>query len=158
MFERFTDEARRVLFFARARTSERNGETITPEDLLGGIVVAVPNLVPRFTSEQVDALTCRETAENFMQRLFSDEATWVARAQKEIPFSATVKLAVERAVQEADDLGDNSVRPGHLLLGLLRDEETLAWRTLHEAGVRLREVRRILGEEGSGRRHGDEER
>lgn len=155
MFERFTEEARRVLF-ARARTSERNGETITSEDLLGGIVVAAPNLVLRFASEHLDALTPRETAEDFMRRLFSDEATWVAKARKEIPFSAAVKLAVERAVQEADDLGDNSVRPEHLLLGLLRDEETLAWRTLHEAGVRLREVRRVLGEDDRGRRNGEE--
>jgi hypothetical protein len=35
MFERFTEDARRTLFFARAKTAQRGGDSITPEDLLG---------------------------------------------------------------------------------------------------------------------------
>jgi hypothetical protein len=39
------------------------------------------------------------------------------------------------------------VRPEHLLIGLLREEGTEVWRTLNEAGVTLREVRRVLSYE-----------
>ena len=42
MFERFTEEARRSLFFARHKTTERNGFAITDEDLLHGISLAAP--------------------------------------------------------------------------------------------------------------------
>ena len=33
MFERFTEEARTALFFARARTADRDGDAITSEDI-----------------------------------------------------------------------------------------------------------------------------
>jgi ATP-dependent Clp protease ATP-binding subunit ClpA len=146
MFERFNEDARRAVFFARLKTLDRDGDMITSEDLLSGIVMAVPDVVVRFASQRTDALTPREVVEDFMRRL-EDQPTWITRASKEIPFSVALRLVLERAIQEANDLGHKTVRPEHLLLGLLRDENTEAWRTLQEAGVRLREVRRILGED-----------
>ena len=67
--------------------------------------------------------------------------------EREVPFSPDVKIALKRAVQEADDLGHESIRPEHLLLALMREENTDAWRTLQKVGVTLREVRRVLGGE-----------
>lgn len=148
MFERFNEDARRAVFFARVSTSERDSDTITSEDLLSGIVIAVAGVLVRFASQPTDALTRAKAVEDFMLRL-EDQPNWITRASKEIPFSVAVKLVLERAVQEADDLAHTTIRPEHLLLGLLRDENTEAWRTLQEAGVRLREVRRIMGEEPS---------
>jgi ATP-dependent Clp protease ATP-binding subunit ClpC len=145
MFERFDEDARRSLFFARGVAAERDGDEITSEDLLGGIVMGAPHAVARFASQQTDNLVRRETGEQFLRRVFGDERAQTGAASKAIPFSAAVKLAIERGVQEADDLRHTTVLPEHLLLGLLRDEKTQAWRTLHEAGVSLREVRRIMG-------------
>ncbi len=66
---------------------------------------------------------------------------------REIPFSSSVKLALERSVQEADDLRHKFIRPEHLLLGLLREEDTGEWRTLQKVDVTLREVRRVMSAE-----------
>ena len=148
MFERFTEEAARALFFARAKTADRDGDAITSEDLLDGILMVAPEVVARFAPASASALTPPETIEEFMQR--PDEAAWRMRAGKEIRFSEGARLALERATQEADDLRHHDVRPEHLLLGILRDERTEAWRTLNESGVTLREMRRILGEGGDG--------
>ena len=146
MFERFTEDARRVLFFARAKATARYGDSIAPEDLLGGILWAVPRAVPRFQSQSTEALTPTETAEDFMSRLASDKGLQT-HTSREIPFSTTTKMALRRAAEEADDLRHTAIRPEHLLLGLLRDEKSHAWRILHEAGVTLREVRRVMSEE-----------
>jgi ATP-dependent Clp protease ATP-binding subunit ClpC len=146
MFERFTEDARRVLFFARFKTTERYGDSITPEDVLGGIVWAVPHVVVRFESQPTEALTPTETAEDFMSRLAHDKnlQTYTSR---EIRFSATTKVALQRAAEEADELRHTAIRPEHLLLALLRDENSQASRTLNEAGVTLREVRHVMAEE-----------
>ena len=45
MFERFDDDARRSLFFARAETTERDGESISTEDLLDGIALGAPRAI-----------------------------------------------------------------------------------------------------------------
>jgi ATP-dependent Clp protease ATP-binding subunit ClpC len=147
MFERFTDGARRALFFALANAVERGDNTISSQDLLHGIAMAVPSLAARFAPGRTDGISARETEEDLMFRL-QNEDTSSGRPTEGIPFSATAKLALERAVDEANELGHTAVRPEHLVLGLLRDEHTQAWQTLHQAGVSLRDVRRILKEGG----------
>jgi ATPases with chaperone activity, ATP-binding subunit len=69
------------------------------------------------------------------------------RPGQKIPFSSSVILALQRAVQEADDLGQYFIRPEHLLLGLLREENTAESQTLRKAGVTLQDVRRVLSAE-----------
>ena len=145
MFERYTQDARRALFCARASTVERLGDSITPEDILGGIVWSAPRVTARFALWLTDALTPSHTVEDiedFMSRLARD-----ASSPKEILFSEATKMALGRAAEEADALSHNAIRPEHLLLGLLRDEKSQAWRTLDEAGITLRDVRRIMAEE-----------
>jgi ATP-dependent Clp protease ATP-binding subunit ClpC len=146
MFDRFTDHARRSLFFARAKTSERDGDEISTEDLLGGLLLAAPDSVVRFAS--ANQLAPSETGEEFFGRVMHRSREWGGKTSLEIPFSASVQRILQTAMEEADDLRHKAIRPEHLLLGLLRDENTDAWRTLHEAGVTLRDVRRILREEG----------
>jgi ATP-dependent Clp protease ATP-binding subunit ClpA len=146
MFDRFTDHARRSLVFARAKTSERDGDEISTEDLLGGLLLATPDAIVRFASS--DHLRPDETGEEFFERIEAEEPEWGLKTSREIRFSAAATMALDKTVEEADALGHKFIRPEHLLLGFLRDEGTEAWRTLHAAGVSLREVRRILGDEG----------
>jgi ATP-dependent Clp protease ATP-binding subunit ClpA len=148
VFERFTEDARHALFFARAKAAERQGDVITPEDFLAGILLSAPHVMTRLGGRVPDMPT--ETAEDFMERSFS---TIAARTSKEIPFSQETKTALGRAAEEADELGHKPIRPEHLLLGILRDESSEAWRTLHEAGVTLREARRMMRDEQSETEH-----
>jgi len=145
MFERFTEKARRALFYARARTVERDGDAISCEDLLDGLLLSAPNAVMRFASSTAEAPLSVETEEEFMRRCEGDDALR-RRGAKEIPFSDAAKLALNRAIQEANDLGHKDVRPEHLLLGVLRDDKSEAWRRLHAAGVRLGTVRQLLAD------------
>jgi ATP-dependent Clp protease ATP-binding subunit ClpA len=105
------DDAWCALFFALANAVEHGDNTISSEDLLHGIVMAVPGVAARFAPGRTDGITPRETEEELMFRLQSKN-TSSAR-----PFSATAKLALERAVDEANELGHTAVRSEHLCPG-----------------------------------------
>jgi ATP-dependent Clp protease ATP-binding subunit ClpA len=147
MFERFTYLARQSLFCALYRAEERNGDAISTEDLLGGLMMAAPNLL-RFASQDAELLRPAVTREQLLARM-RDElvAGGNTLRMREIPFSSSLKLTFERSVQEADDLRHKFIRPEHLLLGLLREEDTEEWRTLQKLGITLREVRRVMSGE-----------
>ena len=140
MFERFTEEARRSLFFARYKTTERNGLAISDEDLLDGISLASPAAIELLGDDAAAAFRSAESGEHYWTRIQHDtEVSLLAR--KEIPFSRDAKRVLQFATAEADALLHRNIGAEHLLLGLLRDETTNAYRRLKEAGVRLSEVR-----------------
>jgi ATP-dependent Clp protease ATP-binding subunit ClpC len=142
VFERFNEAARQSLFFARYKTAERAGDAITTHDILEGIQLAVPGVVARLSGESFRPST-GETSEQFLARMHADK-TVASHASKEIPFAASARTALERAIGEADDLGHKIIKPEHLILALLRDEDSPAYRTLFAAGVTLREARQII--------------
>ena|SRR5215213_4620782 len=141
MFERFTQDARKALFFARWAASQRNGEQMDLADLMEGLMRAAPSAVVRFASDESALPPGRFT------RRTGERATVGPALSVEMPLSAPFKLTLERSIAEADALGHRGIRPEHLVLGLLRDEGTPAWDILNRAGVTLREVRRVMSEE-----------
>jgi ATP-dependent Clp protease ATP-binding subunit ClpC len=140
MFERYTEDARRALFFARYKTTERDGDSISGEDLFAGIVLGAPESIQRLTSSRPDALPSSETGEQFLDRMRRDEEMEV-RSRKELRFSRAATEALLLAVQEADALGHRHVRPEHLILALLRTTDTDTSQRLLKAGVTLEDVR-----------------
>lgn len=117
MFERYTERARRVLFFARFETSQLGGLSITPEHLLLGIVREGRGGASQIFSasglpvEQIPAEIHRVT-----------RVGETPPAAVEIPFSDITKRALRFAADEADAMNHASIGTQHLLLGLLRLE------------------------------------
>ena len=60
---------------------------------------------------------------------------------QQIPFTPRAKKALELALREALALGHNDIRTGHLLLGLVRDEEGLGVSLLLGLDVELQALR-----------------
>jgi len=147
VFERFDEDARRSLFFARFAASERQGISIELVDVLVGVMLTKPSAVVDFAAPGFasGSLTKGDTDEAIIARLQSDAALNPSLSV-EMPFAKSVKQALQHAVGEADALKHSTIRPEHLILGILRDEDTIAWKTLHAAGVSLREMRRRLAE------------
>ena len=131
MFERYTEDARRSLFFARYEASQLGGATIEPEHLLLGLV-REPRLEALFPEglEQIR----RSIAQQVQQRER-------LAASVEIPFSPATKKILTFASTEADALNQPDIRSEHLLLGILREEDSIAARYVRSAGVRLNAVR-----------------
>ena len=86
MFERFTDAARRSLFFARHKTTERNGYAISDEDLLHGISLADPAAIELLSMRAATVFRSPESGEQYWTRIQHDREVSI-RGRKEIPFS-----------------------------------------------------------------------
>src|SRR3982751_4165984 len=131
MFERFSESARRALFFARYEVTELGGTSIEPEHLVFGILRAAPKAVLVFTR-------AGETAQALRARL--EAAAGAARhveTSVEIPFSLEARAVLEQTAIEADALKNHQIRPEHILLGVMVRTHGAATRALHDAGVEI---------------------
>ena len=136
MFERFTEPARRVLFFSRAEATAHGQLAIAPEHLLLGMLRERGGRVHDVLSG----------AQVLPERLRSDvEGAPIERASVddavEIPFSPPTKAVLQYAAEEADRLGNAEIAPEHLLLGVLREDTSPAASTLKRHGLHLGDAR-----------------
>jgi len=137
MFERYTEGARRVLFFARYEASQLGSASIGAEHLLLGLL--------RDGATGVAARTFRKAGLDYDQ--IRAEVTRAAEgnpkvaATVEMPLSRGCKAVLEWAAEEASGLKHPHVGVDHLLLGLLYAGASVAGGVLERAGLHLDEVR-----------------
>jgi ATP-dependent Clp protease ATP-binding subunit ClpC len=141
MFERYTEKARRVIFFARYEASQYGQSYIETEHLLLGILRENKALTSRF-------LRSHRSVENIRDQV---EAHTTIREKVstsvDLPLSKESKRVLAFAAEEADRLGHRHVGAEHLLLGLLREENCFAAALLKERGVDLDAVRNYVIQE-----------
>jgi ATP-dependent Clp protease ATP-binding subunit ClpC len=137
MFERYTESARRSLFFARDEASQLGAVSIETEHLLLGLV-RDGSVLPLLTGILLERLRA-----DLESHRLSAEAT---PTSVEIPFAGSAKRSLQFAAEEADRLLHDHIGCEHLLLGLLREERSVAASTLAAHGVRLSDVRRKVKE------------
>jgi ATP-dependent Clp protease ATP-binding subunit ClpC len=136
MFERYTERARRVLFFARYEASQLGSVSIETEHLLLGLIREGKGLTSRiFARSHLSLENIRKEIEG--RTVFREKVS----TSVEIPFSTETKRVLHFANEEADRLLHNYVGTEHLLLGLLREERSVAASILMEKGMRLHTVR-----------------
>jgi ATP-dependent Clp protease ATP-binding subunit ClpC len=140
IFERFTEQARRVLYFARAAVSEYGSAELEPEHVLLGILregkgAAFDLLFNRF---QLDPASLSKEIESRLER----KATFSESV--EVPFSRFARRVITASVEEADRLGDREIDTEHLLLGVLRVSDSIPASMLAKHGVTLELARQQL--------------
>jgi heme-degrading monooxygenase HmoA len=138
MFERYTDEARRSLFFARYEVTQLGGLTIEPEHLVLGVLRAAPQSILRFISGTANAVSLRTALER-AAAIGGKISTSV-----EIPFSPACKSALEQTPLEADAAKNVWIAPVHIVLGVMVRTEGAAARILAEAGLTAAAIREHL--------------
>ena len=136
MFERYTERARRVLFFARYEASQLGSISIETEHLLLGLIREGKGLTSRiFARSHLSLENIRKEIEG--RTVFREKVS----TSVEIPFSTETKRVLQHAAEEADRLLHNYIGTEHLLLGILREERSVAASILSEKGMRLTGVR-----------------
>jgi len=136
MFERYTERARRVLFFARYEASQLGSVSIETEHLLLGLIREGKGLTSRiFARSHLSLENIRKEIEG--RTVYREKVS----TSVEIPFSAETKRVLQFAAEEADRLLHNYIGTEHLLLGILREERSVAASILMEKGMRLHSVR-----------------
>ena len=135
MFERYTEKARRVIFFARYEASQFGSPHIETEHLLLGLLREDKALANRFLESHAAIEAIRKQIEAHTP-IREKIATSV-----DLPLSHESKRALAYASQEAKRLSHKHIGSGHLLLGLMREENTFAAQILRERGLELSKVR-----------------
>lgn len=136
MFERYTDGARLALFDARLEVSRLGSISIETEHLLLGLIRDGEGLPSRiFARSHLSLEDIRKDIEG--RTVFRERVS----TSVEIPFSAEIKRVLQYAGEEADRLQHHYIGAEHLLLGILREERSVAATILMEKGMRLHQVR-----------------
>jgi ATP-dependent Clp protease ATP-binding subunit ClpC len=131
MFERYTEKARRVIFFARYEASRFGSPYIETEHLLLGLL-----------RENHRLLRSQATFESIRNQIEGRTPLREATSTSvDLPLSQECKRVLAYAVEEAERLSHKHIGTEHLLLGLLRADKSFAAEILHERGVRLSTAR-----------------
>ena len=141
MFERFSEPARRVLFFARFEASQLGSASIDTEHLLLGLIREEKGLTDRLFADAGVAVD--DVRDDVLRRVPARSAI---STSVEIPFSAAAKRVLQHTAQEADRLGHGHIGTEHLLLGLLREDGSVAADVLTSRGLGLDRVRKQIVE------------
>jgi hypothetical protein len=131
MFERYTEQARRVIFFARYEASQYGSPCIETEHILLGILRerCVPQLPPDTMEpirKQIDARTPKRRS---------------VSTSVDLRLSNACKRVLAYAAEEAERLAHRWIGGQHVLLGLLHEENCVATEILHQYGLELGHLR-----------------
>ena len=134
-FDKFTERARRVLTLAQEEAQRFNHNYIGTEHLLLGLVREGDGVAAKVLNNLGVELTKVRSAVEFI----------IGRGEKtptgEIGLTPRAKKVIELAVEEARRLNHSYIGTEHLLLGLVREGEGIAFGVLESLGVSLERVR-----------------
>lgn len=130
MWERFTEHAKNVIAMAREEATRLSSENVRPEHLLLAFrsepsciaVCALNNL-----GVDMGAL-----AEKIEQQVENENATL---SSSELSFTQGAKKVLEMSVEEARRFNHSYIGTEHMLLGLIKEGESLAARILQESRI-----------------------
>ncbi len=132
MFERFNENVRRALFFARYEASRSASHQIATEHvLLGMLREADETLVDLCESVGIDVRELRD------ELLGEGVALDPVSSSPDLPLSEDTKKVLAFSVHEAESMGHGRVGTEHLVLGLLRIDDSNAAKYLTVRGFEL---------------------
>jgi hypothetical protein len=135
LFERYTEHARRSIFFARCEASTFGSPQITSEELLLGILREDKTLAMELGADAVVAI--RKEIEALAPKR-PQVSTSV-----DLPLSHELKRALAYAAEECERLNQEPIGTPHLVLGLLREKNSLAAELLRKHEMTLERCREI---------------
>jgi ATP-dependent Clp protease ATP-binding subunit ClpC len=135
MFERYTEKARRVIFFARYEASQFGSRYIETEHLLLGLLREDRDIARRVARSGASVESIRKEIE--AQTPVREKVP----TSVDLPLSEACKRVLHCAAEEADRLAHKHIGACHLVLGLLREQGCLAAKILQEHGLRLESLR-----------------
>jgi ATP-dependent Clp protease ATP-binding subunit ClpC len=131
MFERFTDQSRRAVVLAQEEARRLNHDHIGTEHVLAGLLREKPGTTAR--TLEASGITLDAVREQI--------ETLTGRGQEppreHIPFTPRAKKGFELALREATGHGRHIIGTGHLLLGLIGQDDCVAVQLLGALGADL---------------------
>ncbi|MBV9852327.1 MAG: AAA family ATPase, partial [Armatimonadetes bacterium] len=136
MWQRFTERARKVVFYAQEEAGRLGENYVSTEHLLLGLVRENDSVAARIL-DRIGVSLGRIRSEIERQVSRGD-----GRLGQDMQLTPRAKRVIDLAYDEARQLNNNYIGTEHLLLGLIRGGEGLAGRVLSKLGVDLDRTRR----------------
>lgn len=136
MWQRFTERARKVVFYAQEEAGRLGENYVSTEHLLLGLVRENDSVAARIL-DKIGVSLGRIRSEIERQVVHGD-----GRLSQDMQLTPRAKRVIDLAYDEARQLNNNYIGTEHLLLGLIREGEGLAGRVLSKLGVDLDRTRR----------------
>jgi len=125
MFERYTEKARRAIFFARYEASQLGSPCIRTEHLLLGIL----------REDKRIKTMLRVDMKELSDRLRRDVINARILPTVDLPLDDVSKRALAHAAEEAEAMKHQHIGTEHLLLGIMREDKDRAAQVLREMGT-----------------------
>lgn len=140
MWQRFTERARKVVFYAQEEAQKFGEGYVSTEHLLLGLVRESDSVAARVLEKLGVSLNrVRSEVEKQLPR-------GEARPSQDMTLTPRAKRVIDLAYDEARSLNNNYIGTEHLLLGLIREGDGLAGRVLAKLGVELDRARQeVMG-------------
>ncbi|MGB6191900.1 MAG: Clp protease N-terminal domain-containing protein, partial [Terracidiphilus sp.] len=135
MFDKYTEKARRVIFFARYEASQFGSPSIESEHLLLGILREDKGLIHQYlrSDTSIEEIRTRIEAHSGKRKPIP--------TNQDLPLSKEARRVLSYADEEAQELASPTIATEHLFLGLLRAKSSLAASLLSEHGIKISAVR-----------------
>ncbi len=144
MWQRFTERARKVVFYAQEEAGRLGENYVSTEHLLLGLVRENDNVAARILERMNVELGRVQSEVNKMV------ARGDGRLGQDMQLTPRAKRVIDLAYDEARQLNNNYIGTEHLLLGLIREGEGLAGRVLAKLGVGLQRAQQEVQQLQSG--------
>src|SRR5258708_32703904 len=139
MFERYTEKARRAVFFARYEASQFGSPYIETEHLLLGILREDKTLTNTFLHSLASVESIRKQIEK--RTLVREKVS----TSVDLPLSNECKRILVYAAEEAEHLSHKFIGTRHLFLAVLREADCFAAQSLNARGISLDTAREQVG-------------
>jgi ATP-dependent Clp protease ATP-binding subunit ClpC len=137
LFDRFTEESRRAIYFAREVALSAAARAIDSEHILLGLLIEK-------NSRANTLFSLRQLLPEQFAQLINVKLHPVGG--RELPLAIDGKRVVAFATEEANGQRDYWIDTDHLILGILREEESPACKALNQAGVRIETARQTVAD------------
>jgi len=133
MFERYTEKARRTIFFARYEASHYGSPYIETEHILLGLLRENRELGRLLPTGSGESIRNQIDAHTIVREKVSTSV--------DLPLSNESKRVLAYGAEEAERLAHRHIGTEHLFLGLLREKGCFAAEILRERGLTLEKLR-----------------
>jgi ATP-dependent Clp protease ATP-binding subunit ClpC len=133
VFERYTEKARRVIFYARYEASRYGSPFIETEHILLGILREYPELTELLPPGAVGGIRKQVDAHTPVRQ--------GVLTSVDLPLSDESKRVLAYGAEEAERIAHRHIGAEHLLLGLLREEGCFGAEILYQQGLDVSRLR-----------------
>ena len=137
MYEHLSRRVEKIIKLANRIAHEHEQEYVGTEHVLLAIMEeGTGNGVAILAQHGINEAKVKVEVENLIQKSMED--TWVFGR---LPGTPHFRNVVARAIEEARKLESKEVCAEHLLLGLLREKGSVAFKALTNLGIKIQDVR-----------------